>query len=107
MGLVFRTGFLSARGQLIRSILFPRPLYFKFYSDAYRFLGIMTLLAVFGFVFSVVEFIHFKAAPIYIFLRAIDLITICVPPVLPIIMTVSTTFAVKRLSAEGMYLLTT
>ena len=35
------SGFDSAKGQLIRSIIFPRPNPFTFYRDSFRFVAVM------------------------------------------------------------------
>jgi cation-transporting ATPase 13A2 len=59
--MVFRTGFSTARGELIRSILYPRPYKFSFESDSYKFMAILVSLASLGIVYSVFQFIHLKA----------------------------------------------
>ena len=42
---VIRTGFYTAKGDLVRSILFPSPVGFGFYEDAIKFIGILAMLA--------------------------------------------------------------
>ncbi len=37
--LVIRTGFSTAKGSLVRQMLFPRPISHKFYRDAFLFIG--------------------------------------------------------------------
>lgn len=49
LALVVRTGFNTTKGSLISSMLFPRPNKFKFYRDAFRFIGIMGIVALLGF----------------------------------------------------------
>jgi cation-transporting ATPase 13A2 len=39
IALAVRTGFNTAKGSLVQSILFPRPNQFKFYQDSFRFIG--------------------------------------------------------------------
>ena len=39
IALVVRTGFNTAKGSLVRSMLFPRPNQFKFYRDSFMFIG--------------------------------------------------------------------
>jgi cation-transporting ATPase 13A2 len=48
--LAIRTGFTTLKGALVRSILLPKDCKFKFYIDAFKFLGIMSLIAICGFV---------------------------------------------------------
>ena len=51
-GVVFGTGFLTAKGDLIRSILNPKPTRFKFYRDSMRFVGILGIIGVLGFIYT-------------------------------------------------------
>jgi cation-transporting ATPase 13A3/4/5 len=37
LALAFATGFFTLKGQLIRSIMFPKPTKFKFYKESFRF----------------------------------------------------------------------
>lgn len=47
-------GFSTAKGQLIRSILYPKPTDFKLYRDAYLFLLCLVAVASIVFVYSLV-----------------------------------------------------
>jgi cation-transporting ATPase 13A3/4/5 len=49
-----RTGFLTAKGSLVRSILFPPPADFKFDQDSYKFIGILAAIAAVGFMYTIV-----------------------------------------------------
>ena len=46
LGLVKSTGFLTTKGTLIRDILYPKEIKFKFYADGMKFIAIMALLAI-------------------------------------------------------------
>ncbi|KAJ2907751.1 hypothetical protein GGI21_003574, partial [Coemansia aciculifera] len=48
--MVLRTSFCTTKGTLVRSILFPRPTKFRFYRDAFRFIGVLAGIAVVGFI---------------------------------------------------------
>lgn len=48
LGLVTLTGFSTVKGDLIRTMLYPKPSDFKFYSDAFKFLLILLVIAVCG-----------------------------------------------------------
>jgi magnesium-transporting ATPase (P-type) len=50
---VSMTGFSTAKGQLFNAILFPKPLSFRFYSDSWKFLFIMAMVALVAFTWSV------------------------------------------------------
>lgn len=51
-------GFNTTKGALIRSMLFPKPMGFKFYRDSIRFIGVLAGVAVIGFCFSAVQFVR-------------------------------------------------
>ncbi|KAJ1973976.1 hypothetical protein H4R34_004894 [Dimargaris verticillata] len=101
--LVVRTGFNTIKGSLVRSILFPRPNKFKFYQDAFRFVGVMAVIAVLGFMASIAYFVELGYGAGVIIKRALDLITIVVPPALPATMSIGTSFALSRLRKQYIY----
>ncbi|CAG8453049.1 1903_t:CDS:10 [Gigaspora rosea] len=92
-----------AMGSLIRSMLFPKPHKFKFYRDSFRFIGVLAIIAVIGFLISTYNFIRLGVNTVIIIVRALDLITIVVPPALPATMTIGTNFAIGRLKKEGIF----
>lgn len=47
-------GFSTAKGELVRSILFPKPVDFKFNNDTYKFIGVLAGIAVVGFVYTII-----------------------------------------------------
>lgn len=51
---VIRTGYLTAKGELVRSILYPPPADFQFESDSYKFIGILGVIALFCLIYTVV-----------------------------------------------------
>ncbi|KAA0192532.1 Cation-transporting ATPase [Fasciolopsis buskii] len=103
LAMVIRTGFRTAKGELVRSILFPKPLTFKFTQDALKFVGALAVLAFVGFGISV-YFMHRSGSSVKsIVLRSLDLITVCVPPALPMAMTVGVVFAQRRLRSKRIY----
>ncbi|ODV98495.1 hypothetical protein PACTADRAFT_184935 [Pachysolen tannophilus NRRL Y-2460] len=103
MALVVKTGFNTTKGALIRSMLFPKPTGFKFYEDSFKYIGFMTLIAVVGFVFSTYNFIKMGLGYKIIILRALDIITIVVPPALPATLTIGTSFALARLRKKQVF----
>ncbi|KIR42837.1 cation-transporting ATPase 13A3/4/5 [Cryptococcus deuterogattii 99/473] len=103
LAMVTRTGFNTTKGALVRSMLFPKPMGFKFYRDSMNFIGVLAIIAGFGFAVSAIQFIRIGIHWHTIMLRALDLITIVVPPALPATLTIGTTFAIERLRKSGIF----
>ncbi|NXP64436.1 AT132 ATPase, partial [Chloropsis cyanopogon] len=53
LAVVTRTGFCTAKGDLISSILYPKPVSFKFYKDAVKFVLFLAILALVGTLYSI------------------------------------------------------
>lgn len=51
---VIRTGFSTAKGNLVRSILYPPPVDFKFERDSYKFVQLLAVIASIGFIYTVI-----------------------------------------------------
>lgn len=103
LALVIRTGFNTTKGALVRSMLFPKPSGFKFYRDSFKYISVMAGIAAIGFVASFINFIHFGLEWHLIVVRALDLITIVVPPALPATLTIGTNFAMSRLRKKQIF----
>ncbi|KAJ1720971.1 hypothetical protein LPJ53_004447 [Coemansia erecta] len=101
--MVLRTGFNTTKGALIRSILFPRPNKFKFYEDSFRFIGVLAVIAALGFLASIGNFLRLGLDAHIIVVRALDLITVVVPPALPATMSIGVSFALSRLRKRQIY----
>uniref|UniRef100_A0A671RAY8 Probable cation-transporting ATPase 13A3 n=1 Tax=Sinocyclocheilus anshuiensis TaxID=1608454 RepID=A0A671RAY8_9TELE len=100
---VVRTGFSTAKGQLIRSILYPKPTDFKLYRDAYLFLLCLVAVASIVFVYSLVMKIINQEPVKEIIVKSLDIITITVPPALPAAMTAGIIYAQRRLKKVGIF----
>lgn len=103
LALVVRTGFNTTKGALVRSMLFPKPSGFKFYRDSFRYISVMGGIAAIGFMASLFNFIRLGLEPHLIIVRALDLITIVVPPALPATLTIGTNFALARLKGKQIF----
>lgn len=103
LALAVRTGFNTTKGALVRSMLFPKPSGFKFYRDSFRYISVMAGIAMIGFTASFVNFVHLGLAWHVILVRALDLITIVVPPALPATLTIGTNFALSRLRKKNIF----
>ncbi|XP_011703972.1 PREDICTED: probable cation-transporting ATPase 13A3 isoform X3 [Wasmannia auropunctata] len=100
---VIRTGFLTNRGALIAAILYPPPADFKFDKDSYKFIGILAFIATCGFVYTVIIKVSKGIIAGDIAIKALDIITIVIPPALPAAMTVGKLYAQTRLKCAQIY----
>ncbi|XP_077168566.1 polyamine-transporting ATPase 13A2 isoform X2 [Paroedura picta] len=103
LAIVTRTGFCTAKGDLISSILYPKPVNFKFYKDAVKFVLFLAILAALGTAYSIFILIQNKVPAWQIVLRGLDIVTVVVPPALPAAMTVGTIYAQHRLKKHGVF----
>ncbi|ORX61100.1 hypothetical protein BCR36DRAFT_408082 [Piromyces finnis] len=101
--LVIRTGFNTVKGSLVRSMLFPKQNYFKFYRDSFNFIYVLFIIALIGFCGSLYNFIKYGVPISIIIIRALDLITIVVPPALPATMSIGTSFAISKLKELNIF----
>ena len=102
-GIVVRTGFATTKGALILSILYPRPSAFGFITQSYKFIGALFCMALLGFGVSIWQLYEHGAATKTMIIRGLDLITIVVPPSLPLALSVGTNFALLALKAQRIF----
>ncbi|XP_052127712.1 polyamine-transporting ATPase 13A3 isoform X3 [Frankliniella occidentalis] len=101
--LVIRTGFSTSKGELLRSVMFPKPMGFRFYEDSLKFVTFLFFVAAFGMSYCVYLYVQREASSETITLRTLDIITIVVPPALPAAMTAGTVFSQSRLKKKGIF----
>lgn len=53
LAVVVNTGNITAKGELIRSILYPPPVDYKFEQDSYKFISLLAIVAFCGFLYTV------------------------------------------------------
>ncbi|XP_057175089.1 cation-transporting ATPase 13A2 isoform X1 [Triplophysa rosa] len=97
------TGFFTAKGDLISSVLYPQPLDFRFYSDAMKFILFLAVLALAGTIYSLVILSKSNTTWQELLIRSLDIVTIIVPPALPAAITTATIYAQKRLKGRGVF----
>lgn len=97
LGLVYQTGFNTAKGNLIRSIMYPQSHNFNFYLDALKFICVMALFSSFGVVYNILVMIDHNPSTKDMVVNCLDLITITVPPALPACMSIGISLALARL----------
>nr|XP_034192113.1 probable cation-transporting ATPase 13A3 isoform X2 [Osmia lignaria] len=103
LAVVIRTGFNTSKGGLVRSIMYPPPVDFKFEQDSYKFVVLLAGIASIGVIYTIVTKIMRGVQSSHIALEALDLITIVVPPALPAAMTVGRLVAQRRLEKNKIY----
>lgn len=103
LAMVVRTGFSTIKGSLVRSMVFPKPTGFKFYEDSFKYIGYMSLIALLGLSISCIRFIQIGLDKKTMILRALDIVTIVVPPALPATLTIGTSFALTRFKKKKIY----
>lgn len=103
LAVVIRTGFNTSKGGLVRSIMYPPPVDFKFEQDSYKFVMMLAVIATIGVIYTVVSKTMRGLPSGHIALEALDLITIVVPPALPAAMTVGRLVAQRRLEKKKIY----
>ncbi|XP_072748287.1 polyamine-transporting ATPase 13A3 isoform X3 [Anoplolepis gracilipes] len=100
---VIRTGYLTNRGGLIAAILYPPPADFKFDKDSYKFIGILAFIATLAVIYTVVTKLSRGITASDVTMKALDIITIVIPPALPAAMTVGKLYAQARLKHAQIY----
>ncbi|XP_058794306.1 polyamine-transporting ATPase 13A3 isoform X2 [Phymastichus coffea] len=103
LAVVVRTGFNTSKGGLVRSIMYPPPVDFKFEQDSYKFVELLACIASVGVIYTVITKALRGVPAGHIVLEALDLITIVVPPALPAAMTVGRLVAQSRLQKHKIY----
>ncbi|KAJ8784445.1 hypothetical protein J1605_008289 [Eschrichtius robustus] len=100
---VLQTGFNTAKGDLVRSILYPKPMNFKLYRDAIRFLLCLVGTATIGMIYTLCVYVLSGEPPEEVVKKALDVITIAVPPALPAALTTGIIYAQRRLKKRGIF----
>lgn len=106
VAVVTRTGFDSEKGQLIRSILHPHAAgaaQFRFIEQSYRFIAVLCGVALLGLAATIWKMLQVSAPVSLMLLRGLDLVTIVVPPTLPLAMNVGVNVALGVLAAKKIF----
>jgi cation-transporting ATPase 13A2 len=101
LAVVVRTGFHGVKGRLVLSILYPLPSTFKFMQQSLRFIGLLFAMAMVGFAVNAKALADFGTGAAKIVQRGADMVTIVVPPALPLAITVGTMYAIVALRRRG------
>ncbi|XP_077414643.1 polyamine-transporting ATPase 13A3-like isoform X2 [Vanacampus margaritifer] len=100
---VVRTGFSTEKGQLVRSILYPKPTNFKLHRDATQFLMCMVVLAVLGFFYAIIVDVILGVPVQAVIYDALNITLIAVPPIIPVALTAGLIHAQRRMKRVGIF----
>ena len=103
IAIVTASGFASTKGELFRSILFPNRIDFKFNRDAYKFLFGLSIIAIIACINRVVNSLNSGQTLSDSILLSFDLITVAVPPALPLILSAGIGFSMSRLKKSRIF----
>ena len=120
-------GYMTSKGELIRAILYPKPLQFRFYTDLVKVTCVFLIFGVAGLIFTTYSYIKngvlrqnlhvwkvftsklnillLQGSPEEVILNALDIVTVVIPPILPAALTAATAFAQRRLKTKQIFCL--
>jgi predicted P-type ATPase len=102
-GIVLSTGFSTGKGELFRSIIFPKKITFEFERDSYRYLCMLVTIALCAFTKRLIEGQKEGVSFGNILVKSLDLITVAVPPALPLVLSAGIGIAQKKLMNSGIF----
>uniref|UniRef100_A0A803TXP3 Cation-transporting ATPase n=1 Tax=Anolis carolinensis TaxID=28377 RepID=A0A803TXP3_ANOCA len=100
---VLQTGFNTAKGDLVRSILYPKPLNFRLYKEAFFFMGGMICVAFVGLIYGACVYAHNKRPASQTALMALLLLSGVINPALPAALTTGIVYAQWRLKKRKIF----
>ncbi|KAL4456644.1 hypothetical protein ABPG74_000751 [Tetrahymena malaccensis] len=100
---VVRVGFTSFKGQILRSILYPRPTEFDFVKNSLLFFIGLAVLQFTIYLARVPKMYEIEISVITYFYRLFDTLTWTLPPFLPIFQSLSLSFALMRLRVHNIF----
>lgn len=100
---VVRTGFSTSKGELVKSIMFPQPFGFRFYEDSVKFVSALFGIAAFGMLYTVRLYLARNVDMETLLVRTLDIVTIVIPPALPLAMTAGTVYSQARLKDRNIF----
>ncbi|KAM4693459.1 putative cation-transporting ATPase 13A4 isoform 2-T2 [Discoglossus pictus] len=100
---VLQTGFNTAKGDLVKAILYNKPMNVKLHRDAMRFLLGLVGIAVFGVIYTATVY-HMNGASVHdTVLMSFLMLTVAVNAALPAALTLGLLYAQTRLKKLGIF----
>ncbi|XP_063772509.1 probable cation-transporting ATPase 13A4 isoform X1 [Pseudophryne corroboree] len=100
---VLQTGFNTAKGDLMRSILYNKPVDVKLHRDAIRFLMGLVVIAIIVVIYTAIVFTKNEASVHDIVLMSFVMLTVSVNPAIPASLTLALLYAQTRLKKLGIF----
>ncbi|EFC46286.1 predicted protein [Naegleria gruberi] len=97
IGMVINTGFQTMKGKLIIPIIYSKPSNFQLYRDSFKYMIIMFFFGCAGVAGTFINLYNIHVPIPRIFLECFVLMTIVIPPALPIAIATTLSFAIYRL----------
>eukprot|EP00340_Litonotus_pictus_P003246 CAMPEP_0170522942 /NCGR_PEP_ID=MMETSP0209-20121228/8326_1 /TAXON_ID=665100 ORGANISM="Litonotus pictus, Strain P1" /NCGR_SAMPLE_ID=MMETSP0209 /ASSEMBLY_ACC=CAM_ASM_000301 /LENGTH=1057 /DNA_ID=CAMNT_0010810691 /DNA_START=801 /DNA_END=3971 /DNA_ORIENTATION=+ len=101
LALVLNTGFNTEKGNLVRSIVFPKDTEVRFREESIKIIFFMAFLAVLGYAVSLPFMIHDGVSTEEKIMRGVDLFIDTVPPSIPYCIAIGIYLSVLRLNDKG------
>ncbi|KAM9316057.1 putative cation-transporting ATPase 13A4 [Gastrophryne carolinensis] len=100
---VLRTGFNTTKGDMVRSILYPKPLNFKLHRDVKWFFIFLGILAIVGIIYAVIIFVQRQVSAWRIIVECLVLLTSAICPIIPAALTVGILYGQSRLKKKNIF----
>ncbi|XP_063297780.1 probable cation-transporting ATPase 13A4 [Pelobates fuscus] len=100
---VLKTGFNSAKGDLVGSILYPKPVNFKLQRDVKRFIIGLLGISMIGVIYTIIIYANSGASAGETVLWALLVISVGIPAALPAAVTMSMLYSQMRLQKIGIF----
>ncbi|XP_077343612.1 putative cation-transporting ATPase 13A5 [Lithobates pipiens] len=100
---VLHTGFNTAKGDLVRSIMYPKPVNFKLHREVLKVLVGLIILSIFGVIYSVAISARNGATAQELVIMALIMATSAIPVSLPPSLTICTLYSQARLKKQGIF----
>lgn len=113
LAIVSKTGFNTLKGELVRTILFPKQTFFSFHKvpypsnpqDSLKFVGVMAVIPLiwtFAYINQLDDNESYSST-YSIIMNTLDLITTTCPPALPTCLQIGISFAIVRLKRKQIF----